>query len=85
MDWIQGPMTGSLCMMFFFVYIWLAASLYALMAMQLCSELRIGIIKVEQVLNKLDTNISDVAIVWYFGLKTCIPVDVLKGLHISQG
>ena len=48
---------------FFFVYIWLAASLYALVAMQLCSELRIGIIKVEQVLNKLDTNISDVAIV----------------------
>ena len=47
----------------FFVYIWLAASLYALVAMQLCSELRIGIIKVEQVLNKLDTNISDVAIV----------------------
>ena len=43
------------------------------------------IVKVEQVLKELDTNISDVAIVWYFGLNTCILVDVLKGLHTSQG
>ena len=76
MHWIQRPTTGSLC-----IYDWQQAY----MPLWPCSCVVNWDIKVEQVLKELDTNISDVAIVWYFGLNTCIPEDVLKGLHTSQG